>query len=108
HANRNEALRWRVFFCAGDTLPFLAIFSAALIFFCYFFCIKAKKVIRVSEATPRKNSALARPAIPQSLPDSPEKKTLLLMCKKYIFPYLHFPTGKNRLRLSAYSEIAEA
>ncbi|MET0464503.1 MAG: hypothetical protein ABW007_15160, partial [Chitinophagaceae bacterium] len=44
HANRNEALRWRVFFCAGDTLPFLAIFSAALIFFCYFFCIKAKKV----------------------------------------------------------------
>ncbi|MET0461776.1 MAG: hypothetical protein ABW007_01425, partial [Chitinophagaceae bacterium] len=32
------------FFCAGDTLPFLAIFSSALIFFCYFFCIKAKKV----------------------------------------------------------------
>ncbi len=32
------------FFCAGDTLPFLAIFSKALIFFCYFFCIKAKKV----------------------------------------------------------------
>jgi hypothetical protein len=32
------------FFCAGDTLPFLPIFSKALIFFCYFFCIKAKKV----------------------------------------------------------------
>jgi hypothetical protein len=32
------------FFCAGNTLPFLAIFSSALIFFCYFFCIKAKKV----------------------------------------------------------------
>ncbi|MBO9658481.1 MAG: hypothetical protein J7527_06625, partial [Chitinophagaceae bacterium] len=31
-------------FGAGDTLPFLAIFSKALIFFCYFFCIKAKKV----------------------------------------------------------------
>jgi hypothetical protein len=42
------------FFCAGDTLPFLAIFSKALIFFCYFFCIKAKKVNRVSQASLQK------------------------------------------------------
>jgi hypothetical protein len=42
------------FFCAGDTLPFLAIFSSALIFFCYFFCIKAKKVKGHFEVLPSK------------------------------------------------------
>jgi hypothetical protein len=39
------------FFCAGDTLPFLApasgagqaIYSEALTFFCYFFCVKKSK-----------------------------------------------------------------
>ncbi|MET0462320.1 MAG: hypothetical protein ABW007_04175, partial [Chitinophagaceae bacterium] len=52
-----------VFFCAGDTLPFLAIFSAALIFFCYFFCIKAKKVNRDFDPSSKKKR-FARPATP--------------------------------------------
>jgi len=46
HAIQTKNSSGEFFFCAGDTLPFLAIFSKALIFFCYFFCIKAKKVNR--------------------------------------------------------------
>jgi hypothetical protein len=49
HANQTQTFYRRVFFCAGDTLSFLAIFSTALIFFCYFFCIKTKKVEGDSE-----------------------------------------------------------
>jgi hypothetical protein len=49
HANPPQTLLRRVLFCAGDTLPFLANFRTALIFFCYFFCIKTKKVSRDSE-----------------------------------------------------------
>ncbi|MET0464465.1 MAG: hypothetical protein ABW007_14970, partial [Chitinophagaceae bacterium] len=62
-------------FCAGDTLPFLAIFSSALIFFCYFFCIKAKKVNGVSEVIPRKKSALpARQKVNEVSEAIPRKK----------------------------------
>ncbi|MET0462104.1 MAG: hypothetical protein ABW007_03085, partial [Chitinophagaceae bacterium] len=68
--------RWRVFFCAGDTLPFLAIFSAALIFFCYFFCIKAKKVNRDFDPSSKKSAFPAGKKSKQSLSTSRRKKTI--------------------------------
>jgi hypothetical protein len=54
------------FFCAGDTLPFLApassagqaIFSKALIFFCYLFLYQGKKSKRSLRGIPRRKAVL--------------------------------------------------
>ncbi|MET0461771.1 MAG: hypothetical protein ABW007_01400, partial [Chitinophagaceae bacterium] len=62
------------FFCAGDTLPFLAIFSSALIFFCYFFCIKAKKVNGDFDPSSKKKRFARRQKSKQKLQPSPSKK----------------------------------
>ncbi|MET0461748.1 MAG: hypothetical protein ABW007_01285, partial [Chitinophagaceae bacterium] len=81
----------RVFFCAGDTLPFLAIFSSALIFFCYFFCIKAKKVIRDFDPSSKKK-AFCPPAKGKWSLRAPLGKTAPLPARQNrscIFPFIN-------------------
>jgi hypothetical protein len=59
HANPSQTILRRVLFCAGDTLPFLAIFSKALIFFLLlFFASRQKKVSRLFEVLTSKDKYL--------------------------------------------------